>query len=154
MAEGKELVARGTANWAKVLPHQLVTNDPYRDYNFWSIDLEVDDQEKAKLLAENIKPYKDTNTFKFMLKETSSKGKQNEPPQIVDASKHPWTNGEIGNGSKVNVKFYAYPHKASDAHGWGKMLKAIQVVDHVPYSGGGTSVDFEIEEGNTNSDDF
>ena len=41
------MIATGTANWAKVLPHQMVTNDQYRDYNYWSIDLEVSDEDGA-----------------------------------------------------------------------------------------------------------
>ena len=33
------MIATGKAQWAKVLPHQLVTNDNYKDFNFWSLDL-------------------------------------------------------------------------------------------------------------------
>ena len=136
------MIATGTANWAKVLPHQLVTNDQYRDYNYWSIDLEVSDEEKARLLAANVKPYKDTNTFKFLLKEKTAKGKDNNPPTIVDAAKNMWDKGEIGNGSKVNVSFFTYEHMATPTTGLGKQLKAIQVVEHVPYAGaGGSGVD-------------
>jgi hypothetical protein len=154
MADGKTLIATGTAQWAKVLPHQMVTNDPYRDYSFWSIDLEVDDKEKERLAEENIKPYKDSNTFKFLLKEKNGKGVDNEPPRIVDAAKRPWSNGEIGNGSQVNVMFYAYPHKASDMHGWGKQLKAVQVVEHVPYAGNSNYVDFDVEGDSPSTDEF
>jgi hypothetical protein len=146
------MIATGTANWAKVLPHQMVTNDQYREYNYWSIDLEVSDEEKARLLAANIKPYKDSNTFKFLLKEKTAKGAENQPPQIVDAAKRPWSNGEIGNGSKVNVSFFTYEHQATPMHGLGKQLKAIQVIEHVPYAGGGSTVgvdEFDATEGGT-----
>ena len=150
------MIATGTANWAKVLPHQLVTNDQYRDYSYWSIDVEVDDDEKARLLAANIKPYKDTNTFKFLLKEKTAKGTDNQPPMIVDAAKRPWDKGEIGNGSKVNVSFFTYEHQATPMHGLGKQLKAIQVVEHVPYAGanGGAGVsEFDALEDN-GTDEF
>jgi hypothetical protein len=153
------MIATGTANWAKVLPHQLVTNDQFRDYNYWSIDLEVSDEEKARLLAAGLKPYKDTNTFKFMLKEYTGKGKKNEAPTIVDGAKRPWANGEIGNGSKVNVSFFTYEHQASKMHGLGKQLKAIQVIEHVPYGNGGGAAtgvsEFDaVEEAKDGTEEF
>jgi hypothetical protein len=151
------MIAEGTAQWAKVLPHQLVKKDKYKDYNYWSIDLEVSDKERKRLEEAGLKSYKNSNVFKFELKEYTSKGKQNEAPVIVDAAKREWTKGEIGNGSKVRVSFFAYEHQASGMHGLGKQLKAIQVIEHVPYgNGGGAGVsEFDaVETANDGVEEF
>jgi len=150
------IVTEGTAQWAKVLPHQMVTNDQYADYNYWSIDVTVSDEERKRLEKMNIKgTEKDPNTFKMKLKEYTAKGKQNDAPTIVDSAKRVWENGEIGNGSKVKVSFYVYDHQASKRYGLGKRLKAIQVLEHVPYTGGGSGLsEFESEEAAEQAKDF
>ncbi len=142
------MLATGTAQWAKVLPHQLVTNDQYKDYNYWSLDLEVSNKEKKRLVAEGLRPYfkdgeQETNIFKFQRKEVSSKGNELGAPTVVDANKNPWDNGELGNGSKVTVSFFTFEHAMTNKYGLGKSLNAIQVVDHVPYEGGSGVSEFE-----------
>ncbi len=142
------MIATGTANWAKILPHQLVTNDNYKDFNFWSLDLEVTDKEKNRLKKEGLRPWhrggeEETNIFKFTRKETSSKGKELGPPQIVDANKNAWDNGEIGNGSQVKVSFFTFEHAMSAKAGLGKSLNAVQIIEHVPYEGGAGVSEFD-----------
>ena len=144
-----QMIATGKASWAKVLPHQLVTQDEYRDYSYWSIDLEVSDKEKKRLKELNLRPYHkddgetETNIYKFMRRESNKSGRVNTPPTIVDANKNPWSNDEIGNGSTINVSFYTYEHAKTKKFGLGKGLNAIQVVDLVPYAGAGGVSDFE-----------
>ena len=142
------VIATGKAQWAKVLPHQLVTNDNFKDYNFWSLDLEVTDKERDRLKKEGLRPWhrggeEETNIFKFTRKETSSKGKELGPPKIVDANKNVWDNGEIGNGSLVKVSFFTYEHAMTSKAGLGKSLNAVQVVDLVPYEGGAGVNEFD-----------
>lgn len=142
------VIATGKAQWAKVLPHQLVTNDNFKDYNFWSLDLEVTDKERDRLKKEGLRPWhrggeEETNIFKFVRKETSSKGKELGPPKVVDSNKNAWNNGEIGNGSLVKVSFFTYEHAMSKKAGLGKSLNAIQVVDLVPYEGGAGVNEFD-----------
>jgi hypothetical protein len=144
-----QMIATGKASWAKVLPHQLVTQDEYRDYSYWSIDLEVSDAEKKRLKGLNLRPYHkddgetETNIYKFMRRESNKSGKVNTSPTIVDADKNPWGSEEIGNGSTINVSFYTYEHPKTKKFGLGKGLNAIQVVELVPYAGAGGVSDFE-----------
>jgi len=144
------MIATGKAQWAKVLPNQLVTNDQFKDYNYWSIDLEVDAKEKKRLMKEGLRPYfkggkEETNIFKFQRKETTRAGKENGAPTVVDANKNPWNNGEIGNGSKVKLSFFPFDHAMTDSAGIGKILNAIQVIDHVAYEGASGVSEFEAE---------
>ena len=144
------MIATGKAQWAKVLPHQLVTNDNYKDFNFWSLDLEVTDKEKDRLKKEGLRPWhrggeEETNIFKFTRKETSSKGKELGAPKIVDANKNTWAGGEIGNNSLVKVSFFTYEHAMTKKAGLGKSLNAVQVIEHVPYEGGAGVNEFEDE---------
>jgi len=148
------MIATGKAQWAKVLPHQLVVGDQYKDYNYWSLDLEVSDKEKKRLVKEGLRPYHkdgevETNIFKFQRKETSAKGKENGAPTIVDGEKNPWDGSEIGNDSLVKVSFFAFEHAMTKKFGLGKMLNAIQVVDLVPYAGGSGVSEFANEGATT-----
>ena len=142
------MIATGIANWAKVLPEQLVTNDSYKDYNFWSIDLEVSDKESNRLKKEGLRPWfrggeEETNIYKFLRREKSTKGKELGPPKIVDANKNAWVNGEIGNGSEVKVSFFAYDHAMVKKAGLGKSLNAVQVLSHIAYEGGSGISEFD-----------
>ena len=139
------MIATGKAQWAKVLPHQLVVEDQYKDYNYWSLDLEVTDKEKKRLVKEGLRPYykngeEETNIFKFQRKEVSGKGKELGAPILVDADKNPWDSGEIGNDSDVKVSFFAFEHAMTPKFGLGKSLNAVQIINHVPYTGGGSGV--------------
>jgi len=143
------MIATGKARWAKVLPHQLVTTDKFKDYNFWSLDLEVTDKEKDRLKKEGFRAWhkggeEESNIFKFIRKETSSKGKELGAPKIVDVNKNLWADGEIGNGSLVKVSFFPFEHPNTAKVGLGKSLNAVQVIEHVPYEGGGLG-EFEDE---------
>ncbi len=143
------MIATGKARWAKVLPHQLVTTDKFKDYNFWSLDLEVTDKEKDRLKKEGFRAWhkggeEESNIFKFIRKETSSKGKELGAPKVVDVNKNLWADGEIGNGSLVKVSFFPFEHPNTAKVGLGKSLNAVQVIEHVPYEGGGLG-EFEDE---------
>jgi len=78
-----------------------------------------------------------------MRRETTKTGKELGAPTVVDADKNPWNNGEIGNGSVVNVSFMTYEHPKTKKFGLGKALNAIQVVEHVPYEGAGGVSEFD-----------
>ena len=148
-----QMIATGKAQWAKVLPHQLVTDDKYKDFNYWSLDLVVTDTEKKRLKGLNLRPYHkddgetETNIYKFLRKEVTANGKENGAPTVVDNDKNPWNNGELGNDSVVNVSFYTYEHPKTKKFGLGKGLNAIQVVEHIPYAGASGVSEFDATEG-------
>ena len=59
-------------------------------------------------------------------------------------NKNLWADGEIGNGSLVKVSFFPFEHPNTAKVGLGKSLNAVQVIEHVPYEGGGLG-EFEDE---------
>lgn len=77
-----------------------------------------------------------------------------DPPRVVDANKQEFKE-LIGNGSTVNIAYEASPWSVHGNSGVSAKLKAIQVVEHVPYSGG-TIDEFDELEGteSTAVDDF
>lgn len=143
--------ATGIASWAKVFDPAI---DQYNPEGIWSIDLKVTDEEKERLEKLGLKgKQSDPSTFVFKRHIKKKDGSPIQRPTVVDANKSVWdSNKLIGNGSTVNVAFSTYEHQASSVHGLGKTLKAVQVVKHVPYEGGGDGTN-EFEALDT-EDDF
>jgi hypothetical protein len=139
-------VAKGVAYWAGVLGEPKA--DKFDDALKWSLDLEVDDEERARLVGLGIKS-KENNPNVFVFKRyliNKKTGNNNPPPNVVDAGKNPWDQESlIGNGSKVNVAFNTYPHPMDSKTGLGKGLQAVQVMEHVPYGVGSGLAEFNNE---------
>lgn len=139
------MIATGTAEWAQVLG--AAPKNDFEDVPSWKIDLIVDDKEKERLEGLGLKgKATDANRFTFKQKAVRKDGTENRPPNVVDAGKNPWPDDTlIGNGSKVKVAFTTYEHQMSKQYGLGKGLNAVQVLDLVPYSGGGGVSEFDNE---------
>lgn len=136
----------GKAKWAKVVKPQI---DEFNPEGLWSVELEVD-EDTANLLKDNgVKPKKGEETsFVFKRKTKSRKGTEITPPLIFDAQGEPWDGSLIGNGSTINVDVSFYTHPASGQYGLGKWLNAVQVVEHIPYEGGGAHNPFKPVDDN------
>lgn len=69
---------------------------------------------------------------------TFKDGKATKPPVVEDTERRPWPSDKlIGNGSVVRVAFDVYPWKSPSGAGLTFQPKIIQVVELVPYTGGG-----------------
>lgn len=148
-------VAKGTAEWARILGP--ATQNEFEEAPVWSIDLRVDDEEKDRLEELGLKPkQKDDHVFNFKQKLLRKDGvTENRPPSVVDGAKNPWPEDKlIGNGSVVKVAFNTYEHKMVSKFGLGKGLQAVQVLEHVEYSGGGGVSEFDVEEEGEGVDEF
>lgn len=75
-------------------------------------------------------------------------GSEMSPPIVVDCENQPWpeARGLIGNGSRCNVKVRAKYTTYQGVEGLSCFLEGLQVLDHVPYSGG---AGFETVAGTT-----
>ena len=77
-------------------------------------------------------------------------GEEMNLPEVVDADMNPWNpqmRGLIGNGSRCNVKVKAKYTSYRGVEGCSLYLNGLQVLDHVPYAGGGPQ--FSQEQGST-----
>lgn len=130
---------KGQAHWA------YITNpDTKWDDDMWCVNLEMSKEEAQKLkdigikikesVGENdeiIRSYK----FRRYCVRRDGTGRKNKQPALVDSANQPFA-GIVGNGSDVIVlhKPFRY-HKGGG--GWGTDLKAIQIVNLVPYVAAG-----------------
>lgn len=146
--EGVELTIRNKkVRWAAV--HKA--DDRFGDAK-WKIDMIFDVADDAKEIAElksmglNLREYLKDGTptdpgilyLRADSKTTTAKGKGNKGPVVVGRDgRTPFTE-DIGNGSTCNVKVYVKAWKAAGKSGVKAYLNAVQVVDHVPYAGGGS----------------
>ena len=121
----------------------------------WRVTLLLSDDEAKKLKAAGLKIKRnddDVYEYKFKRNVAKKKGKvvvgENPPPRVVDAAKQTF-NGIIGNGSIVNVQFAPYSWDYLGKKGLSADLQAIQIIDLVPYGGGGDSDsdEFDVVDG-------
>ena len=121
----------------------------------WRITLLLSDDEAKKLKAAGLKVKRnDDDVYEYKFKRNVDKKKnkeiigKNPPPRVVDAGKNTF-DGIIGNGSIVNVQFMPYGWEYLGRKGVSADLQAIQIVDLVPYGGGGypNSDEFEVVDG-------
>jgi hypothetical protein len=131
-------VIRGTLNWAKVLGAPQFNE--YAKEKQWSVDVSPDDKGLAELKRlklstgekSKLKNKKDGrgDFISFRQSEFKKNGEPNDPIKITDAQGNPWpANKLIGNGSKADVKFSYCDFGATK----GSYIKAIRVLEHVPY---------------------
>ena len=122
---------------------------PFGNEARWEVQIRTSDKSVAdqwtKEYELNVK--KQDDYWKVNLKRPllNRNKEENEPPQVVDASRTPITGSNIGNGSKGNVKLFQYPYDVAGRKGTGSQLKAIQITDLKIYEPD-TSIDFEVLE--------
>lgn len=137
MAKKNTFYVRGTAYWAKVFGEPRQNN--FNDYREHTIDLVVDEDGirlfKELKVGDRLKPSNQTKGmfYTFKQKEFRADGvTKNDPIRVVDINNQPWPEGKlIGNGTKVDIKFYFQP--ASGAKKAGLYIKGIRVLDLVTY---------------------
>jgi len=98
---------------------------------------------------------KETSVYKFNFKQKAIGKPKNEEPfpisiDVFDAKINPWPKDVlIGNGSLVKVAFTLYSWNSAAQNGVGVtlQLKAVQVVNHIPYEHETRDYGFQLEEG-------
>jgi len=124
----------GSAMWCKVY-------EPDTKYApMWKLDLVLTDAEAQKLKDVGIKVKRNDDgnyQYKFKRKVTGAKGQSNRPPVVVGPDKEPFTQ-LVGNGSKVCIIYKVYEWKNNFGKGVGADLDKIMVLEHIPYSAGGS----------------
>lgn len=147
--------------WCKLLKHQS-----HADYNQmikkrgdgmeWSVQVKLNDKQLANLKKEDPGTYSRVKKSKggdndvingkflhFTNPLINASGKAASPVRILDSDGTVWDQeSEIGNGSIVHLKYFAYDTDS----GPGKRLSLMKVIKHVEYSGGSDD-DFGDEEG-------
>lgn len=135
------MLARGKCKWAK-LQEPSVEEKGFKSK--YSIDLYVDDKEKAKLLEAKI-PMKtekktDEEFFRFWSSGFDKHGKKNKPIKVVDSRKQRFTD-EIGNGSEVLVQYQPFEYNNMQKGVMGA-LEQVMIIKLIPR----VADEFEVEE--------
>lgn len=119
--------------WAKV--HE--PDDRYEEK--WTITAVLDNKlaEDLEDVGFNIKIDGDGDkVLEVKTKVNKKNGTKNKAPQVVGSDgRTPFTDN-IGNGSTVNIKVYAKYMTVSGKEFLPAYLNAVQVIDHVEYTGG------------------
>lgn len=128
--------------------------------DLWSVNMYVTPADRDRLLAIGATAREDKNQEEFFIAKrnvSNKKGEAVKAPSVVDGAKNPF-NEEVGNGSICNIAVMPFewekgkPGTASHKRGILLYLKAVQVVEHVPMSGGADAFDV-IEEPTTKAND-
>ena len=141
------LVSDVTLNWARL---DTPVDNPFGGPAAWEVQISTSDRSKlAELesMGAKVKEADGMFTISLRRKSESSQGAPMDPVRVVDAQKQPMDSTarrKIGNGSKGNVIVWAAPYEYMKRKGITFSLTAVQVVDLVEYSGGGSDVDFDI----------
>lgn len=113
----------------------------------WRITIVMSDEEAAKLKEVGLKVKRnDDGAYEYKFKRNCDRKKngevigKNDPPRVVDAQKNTFVD-MIGNGSRVNVQWSPFSWAFKGKKGISADFVAVQVLDLVPYTGGGTSTD-------------
>lgn len=145
-------VINGTAYWA----HITRPNTMFDDAGTWSIDVgNLSDDVKAQVEEDGltIKNKGDERGDFVTIKRNvqSKKGEQNSAPTVKDAQNKTVLNTLVGNGSIVNVQYQPYEWTFQKKSGVSADLRAVQIVDLVPYEEEGEG--FGVVEGGYTSND-
>lgn len=137
--------AVGTAFWAHLAkPNQMSGK--------YQIDLGLLDTATIKSFKDNKISVKKDDKFpvgdeKYRGQYVTLKASEDYPPSIVDAKKQALPNTVlVGNGSKVRVVYNAFEWTFKGKSGVSAGLQAVQILDLIPYTGGGVT-ELEAEEG-------
>lgn len=121
--------------------------------DLWSVNMYVTPKDREHLLAigATIKQDKDGNEFFVTKRNVTNKNREAvKPPSVVNGAKQPFAE-EVGNGSICNIAVTPFEWEKGKAgtpsykRGILLYLNAVQVVEHVPMSGGVDAFDV-IEE--------
>ena len=128
-------VISGTAYWAAITnPNTTFDSD-----GIWSIDVANLDKKNLEMVKKDGLAIKnkgdDREDFVTVKRRVRRKdGSLNRAPDLVDGQKRTMTNTLIGNGSKVNVHYTTYEWEFKGRAGVSADLRAVQVVDLIPYN--------------------
>lgn len=145
------MIIRGKVKWAKIVgePGWGYQNQ----HKEWSVDVSIDEDTRAKLLAEgmgeqHIKNKRDDRGDFITLKrrEKRADGTPATPIEIKDKYNRPWGGDKIGNGSVLNLKLALNESRVPGQKGLKPSLIKCQVWEHVPFEDG---EDFEAAEPGT-----
>jgi len=129
-------IISGKAYWASVVK----PNTTYEDA--WQVDVCLDEDNKSMVeslgLTVQNKGDEKGDFVKIKRKVNKLDGSQRTAPIVKDSNNNDWDDRLIGNGSLVNVKFSTYDWNYNNKKGKASFLLAVQVVDLVPYGGGGS----------------
>lgn len=136
--------------YAKVIRPGKAYDDSQPD--LWSVNMYVTDEDRDALMSRGINPKEDKEGHEYFVAKRNTISRDKAPvlpPAIVTAAKAPWGGDDIGNGSVCNIAVTLFPwSKSKTQKGVLIYLNAMQVVNHVPYTAGGTD-QFEQVDGNT-----
>jgi len=129
-------IISGKAYWASVVK----PNTTYE--GAWQVDVCLDEDNKSMVeslgLTVQNKGDEKGDFVKIKRKVNKLDGSQRTAPIVKDSNNNDWDDRLIGNGSLVNVKFSTYDWNYNNKKGKASFLLAVQVVDLVPYGGGGS----------------
>jgi hypothetical protein len=118
-----------------LLPTQLTNHA-------WQVDVCLDEDGKnlVESLGLDVKNKGDEkgDFIKVKRKVDKRDGTKQTAPIVKDSNNNDWDDRLIGNGSLVNVKFSTFDYNYNNKKGVAAFLLAVQVVDLVPYVGGGS----------------
>ena len=152
--EAEQLVLKNVrVKYAKVIKPGKAYDESQAD--LWSVNMYLTDEDRDALMARGINPKEDKEGNEYWVAKRNTVNKSGDPvkaPQILAANLGAWSGDDIGNGSVCNIAVTLFPwQKSKTQKGTLLYLNALQVVNHVPYSQGGTDV-FDAVEGNTEGD--
>lgn len=152
--EAEQLVLKNVrVKYAKVIRPGKAYDESQPE--LWSVNMYLTDEDREALMARGINPKEDKEGNEYWVAKRNTVNKAGDavkPPQIVAANKGAWCGDDIGNGSVCNIAVTLFPwQKSKTQKGTLLYLNALQVVNHVPYSAGGSDV-FDAVEGNTEGD--
>jgi len=140
MAQETRIIS-GKAYWASLIEPNT-TFEPV-----WSLDLTVDEKTKKLVEKDGLKVKNkgdERGDFVTIKRKVMKKdGTKRNGPTVTDSVNNAWNGQLIGNGSKVNVKYYPYEYNYAGKSGKSADLIAVQVVSLVPYA----KSDFDKVEG-------
>lgn len=139
-------VIQGKVKWASVQS----PNETYEPA--WQVDVVLEDMEEAKALREqglNVKKDKDGDVILKLKQSVYRKDgvTRNKAPRVVDADKEVFLD-LIGNGSLCNVQYNVRPWEYKGKTGVAGDLRAVQVLELVPYDNADKD-EFDVVEGGT-----
>ena len=140
-------VINAKVKWASI----QAPNDKFTPQ--WCIDVVLDEAKAKELHAQgfNVKKDKDGDIVLKMKKNVARKdGTRNAPPKVVGPDKQPFLE-LVGNGSVCNVQYNPFEWEYAGKKGVTAQLVAVQVVEHVPFNGGGDEFDV-VDSGPSDSD--
>lgn len=146
ITEPRDIIVRDAELWYSRLDKPVA---PFGGEQRWEIQMRTSDKSVADKWKDeydlNVKKQDDYWKVNVKRNLMNRNKEENDPPQVVDASRNPTTCHNIGNGTKANIKLYQYPYDVAGRKGTGSMIKGVQIVDLVEYNPD-SSIDFEVIE--------